>query len=182
MKKLIAACLLALSAQISTAESYLYWQYPGLVSGGGEVSWVDKSNPYYSGARVGVMDDKTGQHVTYLNIYNLSKQLENKATVVDLSLAKDGLGLTVSALLGNYYKDGYSYYIELVNDSNVFVGRSEDMLSYAAAAAYVKTSIATSDSVTAWMPTSFTTEQIPEPTSGLLVLLGLAALALKRKA
>ena len=181
MKKLIAACLLALSAQISTAESYLYWQYPGLVSGGGEVSWVDKSNPYYSGARVGVMDDKTGQHVTYLNIYNLSKQLENKATVVDLSLAKDGLGLTVSALLGNYYKNGYSYYIELVNDSNVFVGRSEDTLSYAAAAAYVKSSIATSDSVTAWMPTSFTTEQIPEPTSGLLVLIGLAGLALKRK-
>ncbi len=29
--------------------------------------------------------------------------------------------------------------------------------------------------------TSFTTEQIPEPTSGLLVLLGLAGLALKRK-
>ena len=181
MKKLIAACLLALSAQISTAESYLYWQYPGIVSGSFDgVTWVDGSNPDYAKARVGVMSDATGKNVAYLNLYNLSKQSEGSS--VDLSLAKDGLGLTVSAALGNYYENGYSYYIELVNDSNVFVGRSEDTLSYAAAAAYVNSSITTSDDVTAWVPTSFTTEQIPEPTSGLLVLLGLAGLALKRKA
>jgi hypothetical protein len=178
MKKLIAACLLALSAQISIADSYLWWQFPGLETGGNSVSWVEGSNPDYANARVGVMSDATGKNVAYLNLYNISKTSEGSS--VDLTLAKD-LGVTLSAALGDYYKGGYSYYIELVNDSNVFVGRSEDILSYAAAAAYVNSSITTSDDVTAWMPTSFTTEQIPEPTSGLLVLLGLAGLALKRK-
>ena len=179
MKKLIAACLLALSAQISiAADSYLYWQYPGMLTGGGDVTWVDGSSPAYAKARVGVMSDATGKNVAYLNLYNVNETSEG--STVDLTLAKD-LGVTLSAALGDYYKSGYSYYIELLND-DVFVGRSEDTLSYAAAAAYVNSSITTSDDVTAWVPTSFTTEQIPEPTSGLLVLLGLAALALKRKA
>ena len=184
MKKLIAACLLALSAQISTAaDSYLWWQFPGGddLLAGQKRTWVEGTEPDFSSYRVGVMDNATGKNVDYLNIYNVNGGSDG--TTVDALLAKD-LGQAASAKLGIYAADGYSYYIELVSDANVFVGRSVDTISYSEAKAlsYIQTSVLKSESATGvWQPTSFTTEQIPEPTSGLLVLLGLAGLALKRK-
>ena len=61
-----------------------------------------------------------------------------------------------------------------------FVGRS-DTLNYNSALAYVTTFGTSQPLANPWSPTSFTTAAVPEPSSALLMLLGCAGLALKRK-
>ncbi len=185
MKKLLAVCFVAFVAQVAVAESYLWWHFAGLEMDLLELTrtWVEGTEPTFSGLRVGVMEDKTGANVSYLNIYNTSSS--NCGTLDNVDITASSMGQNASSALGDYAKSGYSYYIELVDSDNSFVGRSEDVLSYSDALerSYIKSSILKSDdtSTGVWQPTSFTVEQIPEPTSAMFLLVGVALLALKRK-
>ena len=180
MKKLITICAVALSLGAFAADSYLYW----MLDESTELSWTgtDKTTsikaPTYNKVALAVVTDATGKKVdNYLSLYTVNG---NPVTAPVSITATDGASLF--AKLGDYAASGYSYYIELLNDSTV-VGRSADTLSYSAAAAYIQSAIGGTSQMTAqqWSTTAFTTAAIPEPTSGMLLLLGLAVLALKRK-
>ena len=170
MKKLIAVAVAALSLGAFADDSYLYWMTPS------SVSWkTGDTAAEYSYVAIGVMDNATGQNVSYL----ANTTFGVATTTESAQLVASGSG-SWYANLSTYANNAYSFYIELFNDKGS-VGRSTDILSYDAARAYATTFGTQAPSATAWTPTSFTTAAIPEPTSGLLMLFGLSALALRRK-
>ena len=75
----------------------------------------------------------------------------------------------------------WSYFIELYNEQGTFIGRSSEGLDYATAqsAEYLRGSDLRPG--TYWNVSAFTTTPAPEPSSGLLLLIGCAALALRRR-
>lgn len=170
MKKLIALVALATAFGVR-ADSYLYWMVGDSVSmkSGATETTTDFSG--YKYAAVGVWNATTGESAGYLNLFG--------SNGADLGTTVGMKGSSFYADLASY-TDGYSFYIELFNDQGS-VGRSEDLLSYNAAMEYI-TSFGTATPPTSkWAPSSFTTAAIPEPSSALLMLLGCAGLALKRK-
>ena len=72
---------------------------------------------------------------------------------------------------------GYSFVVELMNSELDVIGESETF-GYAAIARYIW-SPKEQRGESAWTVTAF--NAVPEPTSGLLLLMGLAPLALRRK-
>ena len=171
MKKLIA--LVALTAALGVhADSYLYWMVgDSVLMKSGETTTEGFSG--YACAAVGVLNKTSGKSEGYLSLYgsdqsSLQSQIGSK-------------GGQFFANLANYATNGYSFYIELFNDQVESVGRSETMLSYGEALAYATSFGVSTPSLTPWAPTSFTTAAVPEPSSALLMLLGCAGLALKRK-
>ena len=169
MKKLIALVALATAFGVR-ADSYLYWMVGNSVSmKDGGTTTADFSG--YSYAAVGVMD-ASGKNAGYLNLFgsdgkSLNAQVGSKGSSFYANLAS--------------YTTGYSFYIELFNDQGAFAGRSEQMLNYSEALAYATSFGTGTPSYQPWTPSSFTTAAVPEPSSALLMLLGCAGLALKRK-
>ena len=166
MKKLIALIALA-SAFGVRADSYLYWMVGDSVSRDGEAF------SGYSYAKVGVWNEESGKREGYLSLFG-----EDQSSLGGSSGLK---GASFYANLANYGKDGYSFYIELFNDQNVSAGRSEDILKYSDALAFATSFGTETPKLDPWTPTNFTTAAVPEPSSALLMLLGCAGLALKRK-
>ena len=169
MKKLIALVALATAFSVR-ADSYLYWMVGNSVSMKNGETTKDFSD--YSYAAVGVMDDSSGKNVGYLNLFGTNGE--------SLNAQVGSKGSSFYANLANY-TTGYSFYIELFNDSGAFAGRSEQMLSYSEALAYATSFGTGTPAYQPWTPSSFTTAAVPEPSSALLMLLGCAGLALKRK-
>lgn len=86
----------------------------------------------------------------------------------------------VYAVLGDFGQLGYSFAAELyreTDDGDVFVGRSA-FVSYAS---LEKFHVYSNMSLTGIDPYKFSAFSVPEPTSGLLVLLGFGLMALRRK-
>lgn len=88
---------------------------------------------------------------------------------------------SVATLSGDSYGDGVYYYVELYNYDNSVVATSEatTYASLVESGAISKTLTALSSVNYAWNGTA--TVATPEPTSGLLMLMGFAMLGLKRK-
>lgn len=172
MKKLIALCAVALSLGAFADDSYLYWMV------GEELSWTVEDGQTapteYNTVRIGVITASDQWQRGYLTMYTSDGQ---SASSADIS---SGWASSGYAALGGYASEGYSYYIELLND-NEFVGRSTDYLSYSAAKDLLTSLSDQINPASAWSVTSFTTAPVPEPTSGMLLLFGLAGLALRRK-
>ena len=169
MKKLITICAVALSMG-AFADSYLYW----MLNESANITWTTGTGPTYNTVKIGY-SNADGTSTGYLNIYGFGGTEYGNS--LKLSSPADG----TTGLYANIasYTTGYSYYIELLNDSTV-VGHSAESFAYSVNAAQIvtdisQTSLPTSDS---WAPKTFA---IPEPTSGMLLLFGLAGLALRRK-
>lgn len=168
MKKCIALVVATLSFG-AVADSYLYWLVGDSISLDGQENFTG-----YSTAKVGVLDS-SGVSQGYLNLYG------------DNGVSLDGpsVGMTPGDN-SPYYANlatagaGYQFYIELFNDLSESVGRSSEILAYADALAYA-TTFGLSTPAVPWNVSSFTTAAVPEPSSALLMLLGCAGLALKRK-
>ena len=184
MKKLITTMLLlgAVSAFAEGTDMYLYWMIDSSDS-------VIGSEGQHATIKVAAYTDGTpweyGSQADYLNLYwdtgsGISGSGSTSLTADDVTDMS-----SVFAQLGNF-GSGYSYFVELYNDSNdpkSIYARSTDAMSYSALLNYIG-EMKTSGMVTpssSYGVTGFTAAAVPEPTSGLLLLLGVAGLALRRK-
>ena len=94
---------------------------------------------------------------------------------------QDGSGYATDpnmANLGAYDSPFYSYYVELYDMAFNAVGRS-DAYAYGDLKSHISTEMGQGGITSSWTVSVF--HSVPEPTSGVLFLLGLASLALRRK-
>ena len=177
MKKLILI-VCAVAAFASLADSYLYWMVDDTITMEGQSGSYSYDTLT---AKVVAYDNNTGKSA-YLDLYG-------QAIDGDLMKVSDGGGKQVTingmnspfyAGLGSYAAANWSYFIELYNDS-IRVGRSVDSLDYptARSMAFLKGSDLNPGKY--WSVAAFTPKPVPEPNSALLMLIGCAALALRRR-
>ena len=160
MNKILKTLALGAAVMFSAsalADSYLYWMCEDT---GDFTDWTYAQVKIYSG------DNAAGG--TFLTAFDTS------GTSFAPSFT-DGSFYEQYAKLAGTYGDSYSFVLELWNTEGG-VARSSAITWNAATAAIVSDM---SSSPTAASFTGFTA--IPEPTSGLLLLLGMSALALRRK-
>lgn len=170
MKKYLILGFIALASLASQA-SYLYWQ----------VRPTDISDIAYSADPAIIVN-----HATLWAVNNSSGEAKDIDYVVVDPKASPSMSPTITDL-GDYGSDAYSFYIEVSNygttanpnwsDRIVLAQgemvRYEDLLTKQ----YIQVDHLTSQP-NLWTGTPF---NVPEPTSAMMILLGLAGLALRRK-
>ena len=161
MKNTILAAVLLTGAGVFAEDSYLYWQ----------VDQEEESNPI---------------EFTYAQV-KATKPDADDIYIGNELLGVEGFeeggtatwaGPINSAFSASSYGEntGYSFVVELLDSEFGVIGESATF-GYADIAPYVWSPMGQTG-VSTWTVTAFT---VPEPTSGLLFLLGLASLALRRK-
>ncbi len=124
---------------------------------------------------------------SYASLYyvngNQSGALENLVGGYDGTAQKLSADIFSSALVAAQLGDGassWSFYVELYNSANVAVGKSAT-LSYTDLSNYIKESVDMSNlaDIQRWSGGAYTA--VPEPTSAVLLMLGMALTALRRK-
>lgn len=173
MKKILFALAVAVCA-ISAQASYLYWQ----VDTGAMGITAENSNYYFNGHQItgiNFMDVESG---TVLNAYDVADGY--KATGMDMIQYSDS---TWVVDLNTSGATGYAFYVELIGYDNAVYGADTGTIGVTATyeASTMKEYIGSSlHSVPAaiWHGGAVAA---PEPTSAMMILLGLAGLALKRK-
>lgn len=174
MKKLFIGLAMVIAAATAHAE-YLYWQVGDFAS-----SAIDTSGEHeYSFTFWQTdQDGNTSQRDTY--VYNpVSGQYESLTTVDSYTAQNTQMYADVNA---DSVGTQYSYYVEITgyntSTGQQWINRSESV-TYAAASANMTTDLGSVSSIpTAWSGGSYSA---PEPTGGLLVLIGGALLALRRR-
>jgi len=180
MKKGILIAISLLTSAVFAEDSYLYW----MVDPNAKVGEESIAGSY---AKVGVMQDNSGENVSYLTLY--TSDGVDMGQFVDVN-SLNGQGLF--AYIGSdYLASGYSYYVELANDQG-FLGRTGTISYDTAKSSGMLADLTSTESMTSIMEKSaagqvwsmnspLTPTPIPEPNSAVLMLLGFAALGLKRK-
>ena len=167
MRKLMMMAIAALCAHAASAEdSYLYWMV-------GEDAAKDFT--YDAVAVSAFTGDDAGSLLTLY--YGNGNPVDGKKLAWDSNYS----GLPLYASLTGVADSSYSYVVELFNDS-VKVGQSASLLyTDAMARNYVElmTTAGTLPVMSTWSAGGFTA--VPEPNSAMLVILGCAALALRRR-
>lgn len=176
MKKLILIAGIAMLATASQA-SYLYWQVTAEDYGnnvwGGNGSVVDYAKITYLA---------TGASANQYQAYSPYESMYDGELNPQSALKAPGGAYMVEGS----FDEGYTYYIELYNSSGTLVSRSAGMTG-SALTAYTQTEYVSVSSVlnpgstvSVWHGGGGYTA-VPEPTSALLVMFGMAFLGLKRK-
>lgn len=174
MKKLIAILMLTLGVSSLYAEdSYLWWfvmDNPTTHANGWDTGWT--------GARIVAKQD--GQADVYLNLYN--------ATGVDSGTLLTNIGDDGStkgsywASLSGVGESGWTYFLEVYNSDNGWNGMSATGLSRADAENYIVMNVGGTEIPGAIFDFgTIAYSAVPEPNSAMLLLIGLSALALRRK-
>ena len=164
-RKWIFACLalafVCMNALADDGYSYLYWLVDETESA--------EQIPF---AYATLTESSTGAAIDTLwaNSYAESDKLGITAGYSPVGWGSD---------LGDYANSAYSFYVEIFGLNNESLGLSST-LSYLAlySSGYLGTGGIGTQATAAWEVSAFT---VPEPTSGMLFLLGLAGLALRRK-
>jgi len=166
MKKVLLMAV-ALGAMFASADSYLYWMI-------GDTSSYGSANY----AKVRAFNGETDEG--YLALYYsdgtaVTTPTDKGGVYVSEAKGDQDVGLGMYAALGNLLGNTYSYIIELYNDKDVFLAQSSEI---AYSAQYV---VDSGMGVPGGGAATGTAYAIPEPTSGIMVLLGMATLALRRR-
>ena len=188
MKRLfLMVCVFSALTALAAEDSYLYWMVADeitvLDAQGDAVafSWDDKVT-----AKVVAYDSSTwkpGDSEAPLFLYGQDPSTGGLKPVEGENYVKlNGDNSPYYALIGSGVQESaWSYFIELYNDQG-FIGRSSEGLDYATAVS--RDYLMGSDLQPGgglWSVSQFTTTPAPEPNSALLMLIGCAALALRRR-
>jgi len=156
---LFAAALMVVST--ASANSYLYWM-------------IDTYNEYgdWDYARIQVVQNgtKIGNFLTFGDT-PYSEIGTSPANTIGANYAN----------LGSFVGDNYSYILELYSDSTGWVAENKNAITYNAllAADAIYNGGGSGSTAFDFSGTEFT--NVPEPTSGLLVVLGCALIGLRRR-
>ena len=172
MKKMLIAAAVVMAAVCANA-SYLYWQVSGTETG--------LSNGTLNGHEITgyslVAINSSGVTTTLSSVGETGAALSNP---ISTTLAADGVFTDLSS-----YTTGYSFYIEVTGYDSAVCGSNtgaigqSNTFAYSDLAGHLTSSLsAMSQAVTAMVGTAY---GAPEPTSGLLLLVGTALLALRRR-
>ncbi len=85
--------------------------------------------------------------------------------------------------ISSYATGNYSFYVELANwesAGNVTTVAKSGTVTYSELSSHIVTTLSSVPSVTPWHASNYT-EAVPEPTTGLLLLIGLSLVSLKRR-
>ena len=176
MKKIL--CLtLGMSACVALAEdSYIYWMLSPNASYSSEAAGPLEPGTYQARV-VGIQEGKDydfNWNNTYLNMSTELGVAGDDWVTVSVG------GLNPGFIAYGAQSSGWKYYVELYNDGKIFARSVES-----APAVYSHDSIAAIGSISApsnmWLLLNMAPQSAPEPSSGLLMLLGCAALALRRR-
>ena len=170
MKKFILSALMALTCGALFAadtDMYLFWMIGNAESIGGQTASALVSQGGYT-ARLSV----SGSDGTYLNLY--SDELVPLSGNPTVSLG-DVVNWDTAAAVGGY--EASSFFVEILNSGEVAF--KSETKSYADLTAYLSSMKDMAQPGDTYAFGGFTA--VPEPTSGLLLLLGVAGLALRRK-
>ena len=188
MKKLVLLFALAgtLGVSFAATDSFIYWMVSEDATGTGRSAAgpADLRGTYY--ARISAFESGqawTEGGGTYLNI--LSSSADNNFA----SKGDGGVRVTIGADNVPYFANiagcdeaGWTYFIELWNDGanngGKLVARSEEGLHYSQEC-IVALSGLNAPGAQVWAPVMFV--PAPEPNSAMLLLIGCAALALRRR-
>lgn len=164
MKKLFVAMLVMSAAYVSQA-AYLYWQ----------IDNTDLEGVWTAG------------NATSIDVYAVNSTYENGAAQwVDGADITGGQGMSSvqQVSLGSLAGDGWSYYVELVSynqaGDKIVHAHSSVESSYVnmVNVSIIDTNLSAIPTMNVWHGGGVA---VPEPTSALMLLIGLAGLSLKRK-
>lgn len=176
MKKILFGVVIALAAMSSQA-SYLYWQVGSDANLGAINSTKTHTFKIYA-----TNGDTALELTSYAYTWDAEEQAGSYGAVsspVASATAAGGLYADISSYTGNEY----SYYIEVTGYNSAagqdgWINRSQT-LAYADASGHITTTLSSMATIpTAWTGGTFSA---PEPTGAMLLLVGGALLALKRK-
>jgi len=174
MKRVLLVLSVLWVATAAAEDSWLYWMLGDASKSGYTAAESGSADNTYTAVKVRGYTNNDADF-SYLNLYyDSSSPLGGDAIPATTISEMNGFGAGLYAKLANNTTYS-SFVIELVNDSG-FVAGSE-RLTAASAEAYIETANSM-HSPSAWAPTSYA---IPEPNSAMLLLLGCAALGLRRR-